>query len=507
MHKTREILRLRWCAKRSTRETAASVGVSTGVVGKATARAEKAGLAWAVVEQLSDSELERLLYGERSTDPRRMFPEQQPERIHRELLRPGVTLELLHLEYLEAQPDGMQYTAFCDRYRAWKRNRRLTMRQSHKAGERMFVDFSGKRPSIVDRVTGEVREVELFVAVLGASSMTFCCAVESQRVTDWLHVHEEALAYFGGTAEIWTPDCLKSAVTRVDRYEPELQRSYAAMAAHHAAVVIPARPYKARDKAKVEVAVQVAQRWILARLRHETFFDLPSLNARIRELCEVLNDRPRRALGGTSRRELFEAVERKALKPLASDPYVHREVLKKRAGTDYHVEVDRHWYSVPHALANAEVEMILTPTMVEILRDNRRVALHVRSAAKHMHTTDRAHRPPSHDAWNERDAGGLESWAKAVGPATSEMMTRILTGKIHREQAWRSGRGLRRLAERHGEARLERICAQANALGARTYKSVERMLRLERDRLELADETTPNAIEHEHIRGGAYYAN
>jgi transposase len=507
MNQTRDILRLRLKTKRSTRDTSSSVGVSTGVIGNCTKRASEAGLDWAAVEQLTDSQLERRLYGERSQDPRRAFPEPDPLHIHQELMRPGVTLELLHLEYLEEHPNGMQYTAFCDRRRAWKRKRRITMRQSHKAGERMFVDFSGKRPSIVNRATGEVRAVELFVATLGASSYTFVCAVETQTVGDWLRAHEEALAYFGGTPEVWTPDCLKSAVTRADRYAPDLQRSYSALATHHDAVVIPARPRKPRDKGKVEVAVQVAQRWILARLRHETFFDLPSLNARIRELCDDLNARPRRMLGGVSRRDLFEAVERAALKPLARDPYVHREVRRARAGTDYHVEIDRHWYSVPYGLANSDVEVFLTPTTVEILHDNRRVALHVRSAERFMHTTERAHRPPSHDAWNERDAGGLEAWAKGVGPATTEMMTRILTARVHRELAWRSGRGLKRLGERHGEARLERVCEQAVKLNARAYKTIERMLKLDRDRLENADECASDTIEHEQIRGAAYYAN
>ena len=508
MRDIRQILRLRWDAKKSVRETAASVGLSTGVVGKCTARAKAAGLDWPAVEALGDDALERKLYGEKAS-PDAARPEPDPARMHIELKRDGVTLELLHIEYLAQHPQGLQYTAFCERYRAWKRRHRLTMRQGHKAGEKMFVDFSGKRPMITDRVTGEQIAVELFVAVLGASSYTFVEAARTQRVEDWVRLHDHAVSYFGGVAEVWVPDCLKSGVTRADWYEPTIQRTYRDQAQHYGAVVIPARPRRPRDKAKVEVAVQVAQRWILARLRHETFFTLEDLNERIRVLCDALNARPRRHLGGVSRRELFERIERAALARVPEATYEPRSWKSVRANADYHVQIGWHWYSVPYALAHEELEVCLTATTVELLHRGTRVAAHVRSAVEGGFTTDAAHRPANHRAWAERDPGGLLAWAEQSGPNTTWMMKRILESNIHRDQTWRSGRALMRMGETYGAARTEVACERALRHGARSYKPIERMLRLEMDLR--PDPTAPaegsSPIAHDQIRGPDYYVH
>jgi transposase len=314
MRKTREILRLRWEQGRSVRETAASVGASTGVVDKAVGRARKAGLTWAAVCALSDEELETRLYGRGAPEPGAQRPQPDPLYIHAELRRPGVTLELLHLEYLEEHPDGYRYTAFCDVYRRWMVKKPVYMRQTHRAGEKVFVDYSGKKPIVVCPKTGEVVEVELFVAVHGASNYTYAEATRTQRIEDWLASHVRAVEFFGGVGEIYVPDELRSAVREPGRYEPGISRSYAEWARHYGTAVVPARPYKPRDKAKVEVGVQIAQRWILARLRHQTFFSLEELNARIRELVAELNARPMRTYGGQSRRELFERLDKPVLR-------------------------------------------------------------------------------------------------------------------------------------------------------------------------------------------------
>lgn len=507
MRNVREVLRLRWSLGRSTRETAAAVGVSTGVIGKIAQRATTAGLDWAAVEALDDAALERRLYG--APAPNGVArAEPDPGYIHQELRKPGVTLELLHLEYLTSHPTGLQYTAFCDRYRAWKRRLGLTMRQAHKAGEKMYVDFSGKKPRLVDRDTGELIEVELFVATLGASSFTFAEAALSQAVPDWIACHEHAVKYFGGAAEVWVPDCLKSGVTKAERYEPEIQRTYFDQARHYSAIVIPARPRHPRDKAKVEVAVQVAQRWILARLRHETFFSMTALNARIRELCDGLNDRPRKHLGGVSRRELFERIERSALKPLPEAAFIPRSWKKVRPNSDYHVEVDFHWYSVPYALAHEEMEACIGETTVEVLYGNNRVASHPRSFEKYKHTTDPQHRPPNHQAWAERDPGGLLAWAEKVGPKATEMMQRILTNNLHRDQTWRSGRALMRMGETYGDARTEVACGRALRFGATSYKPIERMLKNELDLRPDLEESEPRpTVVHDQVRGPDYFAN
>lgn len=508
MRRTKEILRLRWSLGRSAREVSASLDVSTGVISKCAQRARSAGLDWAAVEALDDATLERRLYGEPAAQGTSR-PEPDPALMHQELKKPGVTLELLHLEYLEQHPSGLQYTAFCDRYRAWRKRHGLSMRQSHKAGEKMFVDFSGKRPHLVDRETGVRIDVELFVAVLGASSYTYAEATRSQAVSDWILAHEHALAYFGGVTEVWVPDCLKSGVTRVERYEPDIQRTYLDQARHHGAIVIPARPRKPRDKPKVEVAVQVVQRWILARLRHETFFTLEALNARIRELLDQLNDRPRKQLGGVSRRELFERIERVTLRPLPSTPFIARTWKRVRPNADYHIDIDHHWYSVPHQLAHEEMEACISATTVEVLYLGSRVASHVRSDVPYGHTTDPAHRPPNHQAWADRDPGGLMAWAERTGPNAVAMLERIFESNPQRDQTWRSGRALMRMGETYGAERTERACERALRFGARSYKPIERMLKNEFDLRPHPDDAEIAAapIAHDQIRGPDYFVN
>ena len=303
MRKTKEILRLRWSQGLSVRETSRSVGVSTGVVDKATCRARTAGLTWAQIEELPEAELEAKLYGTGNM-PGSARAQPDPLYMHQELKRVGVTLELLHLEYLAQHPDGYRYTAYCEVYRRWRDHKPMWMRQSHTAGEKVFVDYSGKKPRITDPTTGEVVEVELFVAALGASSYTYVEATRTQRIEDWLASHNRMVEFYGGVTRMTVPDQLRSAVSRPCRFEPGIARSYVQWARHYATAVVPARPRRPKDKAKVEVAVQVAQRWVLARLRNETFFSLGALNARIAELCKDMNARPMRSYGGASRREL-----------------------------------------------------------------------------------------------------------------------------------------------------------------------------------------------------------
>ena len=365
MRKIREVLRLRWQLGLTVREAARSLGVSLGVVSKMGARATTAGLTWEVVEGLDDTALEEKLYGRPAAlTAERARPD--PVYVHTELRRPGVTLELLHLEYLEQHPEGLRYTAFCDAYRRWRATAAVTMRQVHKAGEKCFVDYSGVLAKYTEPQTGEMVEVELFVAVLGASNFTYVEATATQRVADFIASHERAFAYFGGVTEIVVPDQLKSAVVMACRYEPTIQRTYGDMAKHYGTAIVPARPRKPRDKAKVEVGVQIAQRWVLARLRRETHFSLASLNERIRELLDDLNLRPMKKLGGVSRRALFERLDRPALRPLPAERFEYGEWSRGRVGGDYHVEVEEHRYSAPYGLAKDEVWCWSTGTMIHI---------------------------------------------------------------------------------------------------------------------------------------------
>lgn len=506
MRKIREILRLRWCLGYGVRQTAASVGVSTGIVSRTTTRAAAAGLTWDAAETLSEAELEQRLYGPAVPAG---APRAEPDIawMESELRRPGMTLELLHLEYLAEHPSGLRYTAFCERYRRWKRRHRVTLRQPHKAGERLQVDYSGKRPWLTSRETGERVAVELFVAVLPASGLIFAKATYTQQLRDWVSVHADALEYIGGVPRAVVPDQLRSAVSEPDAYEPGINRTYQDLARHYGTAVVPARPARPKDKGKVERAVLTVQRWILARLRHETFFSLAELNARIAELLADVNARPRKDLGGVSRRDLFERIERSTLQPLPSTRFEPSSWRGAKVNRDYHVELERHYYSVPYQLVGERVEARLTAHAVEIYLRGQRVAAHARSCEPYRTTTDPAHRPRNHSAWVEQDPGGLLAWAAGVGAHAEAYMRRLLDaeGNFHADTRWRSGCGLRRVGNKYGPERTERACEIALRLGGRSYKPVANILKHGRDKAESSQLPAIISITHSQVRGPDYY--
>lgn len=506
MRKTREILRQKWELGRSHREVARSAGLSAGAVGATLERAKSAGLDWAKVQALTEDELELRLYPSgAASGPARPLPD--PIYIHNERKKTGVTLELLHHEYLEQHPDGYRYTQFCEHYRSWLATHRLSMRQVHKAGEKLFVDYSGKKPRIVDPKTGEVIEVELFVAVLGASNYTFAEASLTQRGPDFIQSHVRAFTFFGGVAAALVPDQLKSGVTLACRYEPGIQRTYEEMAEHYGTAVLPARPVRPRDKAKVEVAVQIAQRWILARLRNETFFSLAALNLRIGELLEDLNNR-RMRLYGESRRQLFERLERPTLKALPSTVFIFGEWKKARVNIDHHVELDHHFYSTPYQLVHEEVWARLSALTVEIFHRGVRLTSHVRSYKRGHFTTKHEHRPKSHQRHAEWTPSRIIQWAGSIGPQTQALATAILAERPHPEQGYRSCLGVLRLAKRYGNERLEAACARALAVRARSYRHVASILKNGLDRVALPEPAVQVQGElalHENIRGNDYY--
>lgn len=509
MRHTREILRQKWAMGRSHREVAASVGVSAGAVGEVVGRAKRAGLAtMAELETLSDEALDARLYGA-PRPPATERPMPDCRSVHAERRRPGVTLELLHLEYLEKHPDGYQYTQFCEVYRRWLSKRGLSMRQVHRAGEKLFVDYSGKKLHYVDGQTGERVECELFVAVLGASNYTFAEATRSQSGPDFIGSHVRALAFLGGVPEAIVPDQLKSGVTTACRYEPGIQRTYEELARHYDTTVLPARPSSPRDKAKVEVGVQIAQRWILARLRNESFLSLEALNARIAELLDDLNERTMR-LYGMSRRALFERLDQPALRPLPAERFVYAEWKRCRVNVDYHVEVDHHYYSVPHALIHEEVEARYSMMTVEVFHRGQRVASHQRSRERGRHTTVADHMPKAHQKHLEWTPSRIVNWAQTIGVKTAALATAILHERKHPEQGYRSCLGILRLGKRYGNDRLEAACARALAVGARSYRHVDSILKAGLDRLplpEVATEAAPTATapSHENVRGRNYY--
>ena len=505
MRKIREILRQKWALGRTHREVAQSLSIGLGTVSGVERRARAAGLDWAAVEGVPDEVLEGRLY---PPGPTGKGPRPWPDcgYLHAERRKPGVTLELLHLEYLEQHPDGYRYTQFCEIYRRWLKRRGLSMRQLHRAGEKCFVDYAGQKPRLIDPATGEGIEVELFVAVLGASNYTYAEATRTQQVPDWIASHQRAFSYFQGVPGAVVPDQLKSGVTVPCRDKPGLQRTYEEFAQHAGTVILPARQGKARDKAKVEVGVQVVERWILARLRHETFFTLAALNARIGDLLTDLNGRVMRQYQA-SRRELFERLDRPALRPLPAEPFVYGEWKTARVNIDDHVELHRHDSSVPFVLIHEAVDVRLTATTVECFHKGQRVAAHVRDDTPGRHTTNPAHMPTAHQHHLEWTPSRLTDWAGRIGAQTRALVAAILADRPHPEQGYRSCLGLLRLGRRYGEARLEAACARALAVGARSYRHVDSILKHSLERLPLPEAAAPSrpAPVHEHLRGPAYY--
>jgi len=510
MRPIRRILRGKWVEGRSHRELGRALSVSVGVISATLSRAEGAGLDWPAVEASTDAELEVRLYGGASrTGPlARGLPDFAE--VHAERQRRGVTLALLHVEYLEANPDGYGYTQFCEYYRRWCQKRRVSMRQVHRAGEKLFVDYSGKKPRLYDTAR-EGREVELFVGTLGASSLVYAEATETQKSVDFISSHTRMLEAIGGVPQIIVPDQLKSGVIRACRYEPGLQRTYAEWAEHYGTTVIPARPRKPRDKAKVEVSVQVVQRWILARIRNERHRSLASLNARISELCSELNERRMRAYG-QSRRERFEALDRPALGPLPVQRFAYAEWKHARVNIDYHIEVGRHFYSVPHNLLHERVEVRIdySTATIEVYYRGARVASHARSVRRGGHTTDPRHMPRAHQKHLEWTPSRLIDWAAKIGLETRTLVEEILTERTHPEQGYRSCLGILRLVKREGAERVEAACARARAGKARSYRSVDTILRRGLDRLPMPDSpasegSTQTRVRHENVRGMEYY--
>ena len=504
MRKIKEVLRLSWACQQSQRQVARHCSLSRPTVKDYVARAEVAGLSWPLPDELSDDQLERLLFPP-PTLPDDARPVPDWPTVYTELKRKNVTKFLLWEEYLGVHPNGYNYSWFCQHYRLWLGKRDVSMRQNHRAGERLFIDYTGHTIPIVDRATGEIKECQIFVAVLGASNYTFSEATWSQALPDWIGSHQRAMDFFGGVTELWVPDNLKSGVTKAHRYEPDLNPTYQDLAQHYGVAVIPARVRKPKDKSKAEVGVQVVERWILAALRNHTFFSLVELNARIKEMLERLNNRPFRKLPG-SRRSQFEAIDRPALTSLPATHYIYADWKKVRVNIDYHVEVDKHYYSVPYTLVKQQLDARYTETTVECYHRNQRVASHPRSWKVGQHTTQRAHMPESHQQYGDWSPERLVNWARQYGSGTAEIITQLLQSRHHPVQAYRSCLGVLRLGKTYGDERLEAACQRALVLGTCRYKSIDSILKhgLDQHR-ESLESDSPVPENHDNIRGPSYY--
>jgi transposase len=428
--------------------------------------------------------------------------------LHKELSRKGVTLRQLWLEHKLSNPDGLQYSQFCNRYRQWAQKQDVTLRQNHRAGEKLFLDYAGQTMPITDPKTGHIQEAVLFVSALGASSYTFVWASLKQDLPSWIDANVRAFKFYGGVTEILVPDNLKAGVTKPCRYEPDINPTYLDMAKHYGTVVIPARVRKPKDKAKVESAVQVAERWILAALRNHTFFSVHELNQAIAEKLEDLNNRRFQKMD-TTRKILFETIDKPALKPLPSSPYEYAEWKTAGVNVDYHIAVDDHYYSVPYQLVKERVDVRLTSRVVEIFLKNRRVVLHKRSYEKWRYTTLPEHMPDSHRRYLEWTPSRIIAWAGKNGQHTENLVRHILESKPHPEQGFRSCLGIMRLAKEYSPERLNAACAWALNIKGYSYQSVRSILKTGIDqKVILVENSSPTPpIVHPNIRGNAYYMN
>ena len=505
MRKTREILRLVWFCNQSRRETARTCGVGKSTVNDTITRATAANLTWPLSSDLDDEALENLLYPPLVKPSSRKQSQPDWQALHDELTKhKKLTLMLLWQEYKEDAPAGYMYSQFCELYRIWRKKLDLSMRQEHRAGEKLFVDYSGQLVPIVDPGTGEIREAQLFVGVMGGSNMTYAEATWTQSLEDWTASHVRAFGFLGAVPHCLVPDNLLSGITKTCRYEPEVNATYAALAEHYGTAIIPARVRHPKDKPKVEGGVLIAQRFILAALRNRTFFTLAEANAAIRGRLILLNNRQFRKLPGC-RLSRFAEIDQPAMLPLPETAYEYVQFKKARVHIDYHVELDGHFYSVPHRLVKEQVDVRYTLTTVECLYKNSRVASHLRSFVKGKHTTTPEHMPKAHLEYAEWTPQRIVSWAAQTGTATAEVVEIILSRKAFPEIGYRSCMGIISLAKRYTKERLEAACKRAVLIKGVSYKSIKSILENKLDQKALPQQLELITVAHENIRGTDYY--
>ena len=506
MRKIREVLRLKFEHQLSERKIANSCNISRSTVSDYLGRFAVSGLPWPLPADINETTLESHLFQvEAKTARSKPFTPDWSE-IHQELRRPGVTLMTLWQEYKINHPDGYQYSWFCDLYRDWRNQLDVIMRQNHIAGDKLFIDYAGQTVPVVNQHTGEVRQAQVFIATLGASSYTYAEATLTQSLPDWIGSHARAFEYFGGVPNALVPDNLKSGVKSPHRYEPVINPTYQDLAEHYSVAVVPARVREPKDKSKVESAVQVVERWILAKLRDRTFFSVGELNEAMTVLLEELNNQSFQKLDG-SRRSLFEALDKPALRPLPTQRYQYAEWKEARVHIDYHVEVDKHYYSVPYQLVKKQLSVRITENTIECFHKGQRVASHQRSHLKGRHTTDSVHMPEKHRKYAQWTPERMQEWAAKTGPETEAVIRRILSTRRHPEQSYRSCLGIMRLGKGYGNDRLENACRRALYADTCSYRSIESILKNNLDQQSLP-ELCPTAglpDKHENLRGSGYF--
>jgi len=508
MKKFREILRLKLDVKLSNREIARALHMSPGAVSKYTRPFIANGFEWHQLQDLDDQAIEKMLYPTKHLHSKRELVQPDFIKIHKELKIKNVTLQLLWEEYYEIHREkAYGRTQFCKMYQQWRKKQNVSMRQTHKAGDKLFIDYAGSTVPVIDKDSGDIRYAQIFIAVMGASNYIFAEATWSQTMADWIGSHVRAFSFFGGVPALLVPDNLRSAIRKACRYEPETNATYAEMAAYYGTAVLPARPAKPKDKAKVEVSVQIISRWILARLRHMKFFSLLELNQIIAQLLANANFKAFKKLPG-SRLSQFEEIDLPALKSLPVTPYVYAEFKKAAMGIDYHIEISGHYYSAPYQLAKEAVNVRYTEKTVEIFHKNKRVASHSRSYKKGGHTTVTTHMPMKHQKHMKWTPGRLLNWAQSVGPKTLDLTKALIEKKSHPEQAYRACLGLLNLSKQFGLERLEAACSRALFFQSPNRHHVVNILKKGLDKQPLPEEHHEfQQSRHENIRGPQYFSS
>lgn len=502
MRKVKEILRLH-ANDLSQHQIARSLNISVGAVNKYLKLFIELGVSWPLPEGTTEEKLKALLKPCRKAC--HSFTPVDYQWISEELRNKGVTLQLLHEEYCQQHPDKhYSYRQFCSLYREWRRDKNLSLRQIHKGGDKMFTDYAGHTiPIVMNRSTGEKKSAEIFVAALGASNLMYSEASWTQNLEDWISAHVRAFEYFEGVPNLVVPDNLKSGVSVACRYDPDINPSYAEMIDYYGTAVLPARPYKPKDKAKVEGAVLVVERWILARLRHETFYCLEDVNVKIKELLERANNKPFKKIEG-SRRSLFEQIDKPALRPLPAKPYVYARFHHRKVTPDYHIEHERHFYSVHHSYVGKEVDIRVTERTIEILHNGSRISLHQRQRSQGQ-TTLPSHMPKNHLRHVEWTVERALAWSKEIGFHTKLFVDKLIAKKKHPDQITRLCLGCKKLERHYGQKRLEDACKRAIHYEAFSYKNVASILEKGLDREDLTQKKSTTDVPHENIRGAAYY--
>jgi len=506
MHKQREALRYAKTTTMSNRMIGKLVGVSRTTVANYRNRIDKLNLNWPDIEKLNDKEIERLVKGSRKlTQSKR-----EPDLIytHNEMQKPHVTAQLLWEEYSISDPkSAYSYSSFTHKYNTYVKKLDLSMRQPHRAGESIFVDYAGKTIPYTDPETGDERTAQIFIGVMGASKYTFAYASRSQKVHDWIDAHNKMYWFFGGVTQNLVSDCLKSAVISSN---PEiiLNRSYLEQAKHYNTIVLPARPRRPKDKSDAEIGVLIFTRWITAKLRNHKFFSIDEINTIISELLKELNERPFKKLPGC-RRSRFEELDQPMLRPLPGLPFEYATWIAVRKVTkDYHLPVDSHSYSVPHELVGQKVETRITKNVVEFFSLGKRIANHPRSYVEGGYSTSPQHQSKEHRAYANLTPENLIEWAKKIGPSSLDAVQYQLTSRPHAVLGLKPCATLQKLVKEYGENKFEAACERAKTIGSLSVTSIKSILK--RRLVDLADDQMPIQINlplHQNVRGSDYYTN